>query len=59
MKSKILIIGAGGHAKSVIDVIEATKKYKIVGLIDNDIKKRNKKIYKYNILGRDKDLKKN
>ena len=29
---KILIIGAGGHAKSVIDVVESTKKYKLLGL---------------------------
>ena len=41
---KILIIGAGGHAKSVIDVVESTKKYKIIGLIDNNTKINNKKI---------------
>lgn len=29
----ILIAGAGGHAKACIDVIEATGKYKIIGLI--------------------------
>ena len=29
---KIIIIGAGGHAKSCIDVIEKSKKYKIIGL---------------------------
>ena len=43
MKKKILIVGAGGHAKSVIDVIESTKKYQIIGLIDNDRKKKIKK----------------
>ena len=26
---KILIIGAGGHAKSCIDIIESSTKYKI------------------------------
>ena len=36
MKRKnIILIGAGGHATSCIDVIESTNKYKIVGLIDN------------------------
>tara|TARA_B100001123_G_C15229965_1_gene994742 strand:- start:516 stop:1130 length:615 start_codon:yes stop_codon:yes gene_type:complete len=54
---KILIIGAGGHAKSVIDVVESTKKYKIIGLIDNNTKINNKKIFKYEILGSNKDLK--
>lgn len=58
MKKKILIVGAGGHAKSVIDVIESTKKYQIIGLIDNDRKKKNKKVLNYKILGRDIDLKK-
>lgn len=43
---KILIIGAGGHAKSLIDVIETTKKFKIIGLIDN---KKSKKKYLINI----------
>ena len=32
---EILLIGAGGHCLSCIDVIEAEKKFKIVGLIDN------------------------
>jgi UDP-perosamine 4-acetyltransferase len=32
---KIILIGAGGHCKSTIDVIEKEKKYKIVGLVDN------------------------
>lgn len=31
---KIILIGAGGHAKSCIDVIESTGEYKIEGLID-------------------------
>ena len=52
MKKKILIIGAGGHARSLIDVIETTKKFKIVGLINNG--KSKKKIFdKYKILGSD------
>ena len=57
MKKKILIVGAGGHSKSVIDVIESTKKYVIIGLIDNNFKMKNRKIFKYSILGNDKDLK--
>ena len=47
---KIILIGAGGHCKSCIDVIEKEKKFKIVGLIDN-----NKKGFflNYKILGND------
>ena len=31
----IVLIGAGGHCKSCIDVIELEKRFKVVGLIDN------------------------
>ena len=56
MKSKIILIGAGTHANSCIDVIELQKKYSIHGLIDKikPISKYNKK-YKY--LGSEKNLK--
>ena len=52
---KIILIGAGGHCKSCIDVIEIQKKFKIVGLVDN------KKFFfmiNYKIIGNDKELKK-
>ena len=34
MKSKIILVGAGTHANSCIDVIELEKKFSIYGLID-------------------------
>ena len=46
---KLILVGAGGHCKSCIDVIESQKKYKIIGLIDN--KKRNKNEFNYPIIG--------
>jgi len=49
----ILLIGAGGHAKSCIDVIESDKKFNIIGLIDKEI---NKTFFNYSILGNDDDL---
>ena len=52
---KIILIGAGGQAKSCIDVIHLTKNYKIVGFID--IKKK-KKILNYKVLGNEQYLKK-
>ena len=36
---KIILIGAGGHAESCLDVINLTKKFKILGFIDKDKKK--------------------
>ena len=57
MKKKIILIGAGGHAKSCIDVIESEGKFKIVGLIDN-LKKIGTKISGYEVIGKDKELEK-
>ncbi len=34
MNPEILLIGGGGHCKSVIDVIELEGKYKIAGIVD-------------------------
>ena len=57
MIKKIILIGAGGHAKSCIDVISSIKnKYKVVGFVDQ--KKGVKKFLNLEILGSDEDLKK-
>ena len=53
----IILIGAGGHCKSCIDVIELQKKYKIFGIIDNK-KKIGSKILNYKIIGNDSYLSK-
>lgn len=53
--NNILLVGAGGHAKSCIDVIENSNKFKIVGLIG----KKNEmqlKVGKYKVIGSDDDL---
>ena len=52
---KIILIGAGGHCVSCIDVIEMQRKFKIAGLIDDD-----KKIllHDYKVIGNDNKLKK-
>jgi len=51
---KLILIGAGGHAKSCIDVINSEKKFKIYGLID----KKKSNISRYNYLGNEKYLEK-
>jgi len=53
----ILIIGGGGHCKSVIDVIESTGKYKIYGIIDVK-EKVGQKVLGYEIIGTEEDLEK-
>lgn len=57
MTKKIIIIGAGGHAKSCLDVIKSNDKiYRIAGLVDSN--KSIKKISNFKILGTEKDLRK-
>ncbi len=55
MKPNILLIGGGGHCKSVIDVIELEDKYTIAGIID---KKEliGQDVLGYNVIGCDDDL---
>lgn len=53
--NKVLVIGASGHAKVIIDIIELQNKYEIVGLIDS-FKEIGKTIYDYKVLGTEKDL---
>ena len=55
IKKEILLIGGGGHCKSVIDVIEQENKYKIVGIVD---KKEfiGEDVLGYKIIASDDDL---
>lgn len=57
MKEDILLIGGGGHCRSVIDVIEQENRYKIAGIID---KKEfiGQKVLGYEIVACDDDLEK-
>ena len=52
----IVLVGGGGHCKSVIDVIEQENKYKIVGIIDIEENIGNS-VLGYKIIGCDSDLK--
>ena len=56
MKEKIIIVGSGGHAKSVIEVIESTNNWEIVGLIGLK-SELNKKVLGYEVVGTDDELK--
>ncbi|MDC0533090.1 acetyltransferase, partial [Candidatus Pelagibacter sp.] len=53
---KIILIGGGGHCKSVIDVIEQENKYEIAGIVDKS-ELLNSDVLNYSIIGDDTDLK--
>jgi sugar O-acyltransferase (sialic acid O-acetyltransferase NeuD family) len=56
-KINLILIGAGGHCLSCIDVISATNKFKIKGLVDLPSNLGNK-VSKYSIEYTDKDIQK-
>lgn len=53
--NEIILIGAGGHARSCMDVIELTNLYKITGLVERDDTNVNENLG-YPIIGTDEDL---
>ncbi|MDP7281442.1 MAG: acetyltransferase [Candidatus Poribacteria bacterium] len=52
---EIILVGAGGHARSCIDVIELDGQYKIAGLVEKDESKSERNLG-YPIVGTDEDL---
>jgi len=55
-KEKLVVFGAGGHAKVVIDIIEQQGSYEIAGLLDDDLKHQGKRFFGYPVLGTRADL---
>ncbi len=55
IKKDLILIGAGGHASSCIDVIEQDNDYKIIGLIGRK-DEVGSQILNYPIIGTDEDL---
>jgi len=55
MKSEIILVGGGGHCKSVIDVIEQEKRYKIAGIVDKK-ERIGEHVLGYEVIGCDADL---
>ena len=56
MKDSILVIGGGGHAKVLIELLEETHTYELVGIIDRGLT-TNEEVLGYPVLGDDKTLK--
>ena len=53
--NKIILIGGGGHCKSVIDVIEQEARFEIAGIIDKP-ELLGTKILGYPVIGNDSDI---
>jgi len=55
-KAKLVVFGAGGHAKVVIDIIEQQGVHEIAGLLDDDTRQLGKSFFGYPVLGTRADL---
>ena len=55
MKEKILLIGGGGHAKAVIDVIEQEGKFEIAGIVEKFVGE-SEAVLGYPLIGTDDEL---
>jgi sugar O-acyltransferase (sialic acid O-acetyltransferase NeuD family) len=51
----ILILGAGGHAKVIVDIVELEGKYNLIGIIDQNLAEK-KPLLGYPLLGKEEDL---
>ena len=51
----IILLGGGGHCKSCIDVIEQENKYKIAGILDNEMLV-GESVLDYDVIGTDNDI---
>lgn len=50
-RKKILVFGAGGHAKVVVDAIERGRQWAVLGLIDDDPRRTGERVTGCRILG--------
>ncbi len=50
-KEKLVVFGAGGHAKVVIDTIERQGNHEIAGLLDDNIQRKGERFFGYPVLG--------
>jgi len=55
-KPYILLVGGGGHCKSVIDVIELEGKFKIAGIVERDKSLVGNRVLNYEVIGHDGEL---
>src|SRR5438105_1179152 len=50
-KTKIVVFGAGGHAKVALDTVKSMGRYVVVGLLDNSMEFHGKTRWGYKVLG--------
>lgn len=56
IKPKIILVGAGGHCRSCIDVIEQEDRFEILGIVDKAGSGESNAVLDYPLMGTDDDL---
>lgn len=51
MAEKILIMGAGGHGRVVLDILLESKEYEVIGFLDSDIRLHGKIVNNFKVYG--------
>jgi sugar O-acyltransferase (sialic acid O-acetyltransferase NeuD family) len=54
-KEKIILVGGGGHCRSVIDVIETENRYEIIGILDR-VELVGQKVLSYSVIASDNEI---
>lgn len=54
--TKLVLIGGGGHAKVVIDILRSYPSLELIGIIDRDLERRSQKVLDIPIIGDDSIL---
>jgi sugar O-acyltransferase (sialic acid O-acetyltransferase NeuD family) len=57
MKTDVLILGSGGHAKVLIDSLQYQSDVNIIGILDADPASRNRQVLGVHVIGNDDELK--
>ena len=52
---KIVVVGASGHGRVVIDTLERESRYEIAGLLDRG-REAGERVFNHDVLGREEDL---
>lgn len=50
-KNQLIVFGASGHAKVVIDIIEQQGNYTVAGLVDDDVELKGTRLFSYPVFG--------
>lgn len=55
-KHKVVLLGAGGHAKVILDILKSSQEFEIIGLLDSNAEKIGTRVLDTPVIGTDEML---